>query len=86
MIESPKISKKCNNMTEKSKGIDNFSNEKLRQDISDKLRKANQNSKVFAMNKCDPPALELDVYISEDHMEKLIVYKDDSPELVAKEF
>lgn len=73
-------------MTEKTKVVEPLSNEKLRQDISDKLRKANQKNKMFAMNKCDPPALELDVYISEDQMEKLIVYKDDSPEFVAKEF
>jgi hypothetical protein len=44
------------------------------------------NTKIPQMNKCEPPALELDVYISEDNMEKLIVYKDDCAEIVAEEF
>ena len=45
-----------------------------------------QKTSKFQPKNCDPPALELDVYISENHMEKLIVYKEDSPEKVANEF
>lgn len=69
------------------------SSEQLIQDINSKIRKAGLSSKLadsanpmLNLNKWEPPALELDVYISESHMEKLIVYKNDSPERVAEEF
>jgi hypothetical protein len=50
------------------------------------VRKLTRKGRLFDFDKIDPPALELDVYISEDHMEKLIVYKDDIPDIVANRF
>ena len=61
-------------------------NEDLRKDIAKKIRKTSQTNGFLHANSLDPPALELDVYISKNKMEKLIVYKDDSPERVAEEF
>ncbi|CAI2360711.1 unnamed protein product [Moneuplotes crassus] len=40
----------------------------------------------FPIKPTEPPALELDVYISENKMEKLIVYKQDDPEEITKLF
>lgn len=67
--------------------INNLFTEKDKENnLSQKFQKANEFPKGFVANKCDPPALELDVYIAEDHMEKIVVYKEDWPELVADEF
>lgn len=63
----------------------NISNDELKKSITDRLRDV-QLSTDLPNKSCDPPALELDVYITEDKMEKLIVYKDDNPELVAEQF
>lgn len=54
--------------------------------LSKSHRKMEEQAKHFTLKNCDPPALELDVYISENHMEKLIVYKEDWPETIANEF
>lgn len=62
-----------------------ISNKELKQSIISRLRDV-QISTNLPLKNCDPPALELDVYITEDKMEKLIVYKDDNPELVAEQF
>jgi len=70
---------------EKSQKISKQSQEKKRT-VPGKMGKSSLYPHVPQMNKCEPPALELDVYISEDSMEKLIVYKQDSPEQVAKAF
>ena len=40
----------------------------------------------WTYQRLEHPTLDLDVYITEDHVEKMFVYKDDSPKHLADEF
>jgi hypothetical protein len=72
-------------MPAKSSENKDILNKGLKNGISSRLRDIHNSSLISAKN-CDPPALELDVYITEDKMEKLVVFKNDIPELVADQF